>query len=119
VSTEPTPKAAGPRPTGGELFIVELNGVLANPRSTVEIAHLIEAIGSIAAGPAADRMADPGRRRQGEILRAIRLVLDSEPCVLRPVEIRRLVEQHLGHRVAASTVRDALCANSETPTSIF
>ena len=57
----------------------ELSGVLSNPLATAQLARLAEAL-SGSGEPAARRSSAIGlRRRQGEVLRAIRQVLADRP----------------------------------------
>jgi hypothetical protein len=51
------------------------------------------------------------RPRQGDVLRAIKLVLADQPCGLRTVEVRRRAELLLGRKLPRSTVKGRVADN--------
>ena len=92
---------------------MELIGTLSNPETGVLLARIndaLDALGSVVAMH--DVVTTPRRGAQGEILRAIKLVLVGYPQGLQTVEVRRLVETCLGRRLPPSTVKGLLAQHA-------
>jgi hypothetical protein len=91
---------------------MELAGVLSNPVVGPKLDQLAESFGSLEPKLASHRVTvTKHRRKHGEILDAIKLVLAVHPEGLQTFEARRLVEEHLGRELRPSTVKDALASN--------
>ena len=91
---------------------MELSGLLSNPRVALELDRIVEAL--TYSGPSQRskcRENRPSRPPQGQVLRAIKLILVPHAEGLQTHEVRRLVEAHLGRQLPKSTVKDALANN--------
>ena len=91
---------------------MELMGALLNPEIGVLLAGISDALDGLGSAVAEHGVVmAPRRNAQGEIVRTIKLVLAAHPLGLQTVEVRRLVEAHLGQRLPPSTVKGMLVQN--------
>jgi hypothetical protein len=93
---------------------MELVEALLNPESSGRLGRALKAAAQLQPGVRA-MMAQPPpnvQPPQGQLLRAIKVVLAGRPDGLRTVEVWRLVEDRLGREVSYSAIKTDLASNA-------
>jgi hypothetical protein len=91
---------------------MELAGVLLNPETGARLARLAKALVNLKPEKTATEPLPKPPPAQGQVLRAIKAVLADYPEGRRTVEIRQLVEAHLGRQVAYATIKAGLASHA-------
>jgi hypothetical protein len=92
---------------------MELTVALSNPSLGPLLARALQTVAGLAGDPAAHEVAVSALpARLGQIIEAMKAVLDEHPEGLRTVEVRQAVEARLGRSVSASTVKSNLVDGS-------